>query len=318
MVLVFTNFATLDGGGLTLRYVIYQSGGQSLFNTYMIANCLFEQNQGRLGGAVNGFGSRKPNRSHPTNHFEIHNCSFINNGAQYGSAIEINKEFYDFILVGTVFTLVLNNCTFLSSNLHKNLSNSSSIGTVAMSGTNVEFRGTTVFSNNNSTALLVDGTRIMFSTNSSTIFQDNSGLHGDAISLISVAWISVYPNSSVIFLRNTAVQYGGAIYVGLFRPFDYLLSHICFIKYYSKKVAPNEWETNLTFINNTAKSNIGNAIFARTFIPCVKAYHDGLDFLYNKPFYYLYETNHSVFSTSPATFKFLDQNRTIFTVVATR
>ena len=111
------------------------------------------------------------------------------------------------------------------------------------------------------------------------------------------------------------MQYGGAIYVGLSRPFDYLLSHICFIKYYSEKVAPSEWETNLTFINNTAKSNIGNTIFARTFIPCVKAYNDRLDFLHNKPFHYLYETNHSIFSTSPATFKFLNQNRTIFTVV---
>ena len=182
--LFFTNFATLDGGGLTLGYATYQSGGQSLFNTYMIANCLFEQNQGRLGGTVNDFGSREPNRSHPTNHFEIHNCSFINNGAQYGSAIEINKEFYDSILVGTVLTLVLNNCTFLNNNLH-NLSNTSSIGAVAMFGTNVEFRGTAVFSNNNSTTLLVDGTCVTFSTNSSTIFQDNSGLHGDAISLIA-------------------------------------------------------------------------------------------------------------------------------------
>ena len=226
----------------------------------MIANCLFEQNQGRIGGAVVGFGSREPYRSHPTNHFELYNCSFINNGAQYGSAIEINKEFYDSILVGTVLTLVLNNCTFQNNNLHKinSSSNSSSVGTVALSGANVEFRETTIFSNNNSTALIVDGASVRFINNSMTTFQDNSGLHGGAISLISGAWISVYPNSSVIFLRSTAVQYGGAIYVGLSRPFDYLLSHICFIKYHVEKVLPSEWEANFMFVNNTAKSNIGN------------------------------------------------------------
>ena len=309
------NSAISDGGGLTLGYVIYQSGGQSLFNTYIIADCLFKQNQGKVGGGVNGFGSREPNRSHPTNHFEIRNCSFINNGAHYGSAIEINKEFYDSILVGTVLTLVLNDCTFINNTFHKNLSNSSSVGTVAMSGTNVEFRGTNVFRNNNSTALLVDGASAKFSNNSVTTFQDNSGLHGGAISLITGAWISAYPNSSVMFLRNTAVQYGGAIYVGLSRPFDYLLSHICFVKYFSEKKAPSKWKTNFTFTNNTAKSNIGNTIFASTFKPCVKAYNDEINnFLLTKPFYYFNTTN-PVLSTSPAAFTFSNQNAPVFTVV---
>ena len=77
------------------------------------------------------FGSLEPRRVQPTNHFKIFNSSFINNGAQYGYAIQINKEYFNSITVGTVFTLVLNNCTFTNNNLFEN--NSSSIGAVAMS-----------------------------------------------------------------------------------------------------------------------------------------------------------------------------------------
>ena len=222
------NTADIGGGGLSLGYVILQTGGQSLFNTYIVTNCIFEQNQALtgVGGGIVGFGSweRRKTQPKPTNHFEIHNSSFIGNGAQYGSAIEINKEFFASITGGTIFTLVLVNCNFTNNNLNDNYS--SSVGAVAMSGVNVEFRGNTVFSNNNSTALMVDGAFMMFSNDSITTFQDNRGLHGGAISLVNGAWISVHPNSSLMFLRNRAVKYGGAIYVALSTPFDYLLSHL--------------------------------------------------------------------------------------------
>ena len=301
------NYADESGGGLTLGYVIYQTGGQSLFNTYTVANCIFEQNQAvvGVGGGIVSFGSREPQRTQPTNHFEIRNSSFINNGAQYGSAIQMNKEFFDSIAVGTIFTLVLNNCTFSNNNLLEN--NSSSVGAVAMSGINVEFRGVTIFGNNNSTALLVDGGSVKFNNDSLTIFKDNSGLHGGAILLISGSWINVYPNSSVIFLRNRAVQYGGAIYVELSTPFDYLLSQVCFIRYFSENVSPTKWKTNITFINNTAGEN-NNTIFASTLRPCLKVYTVGISLLYTNPFHHYSPITDSIVSTLPATFKFVHED----------
>ena len=308
------NFGDVGGGGLTLGYVIYQRGGQSLFNTYIVANCMFKQNQGNVGGGITGFGSLEPRRTQPTNYFEIRNCSFISNGARYGSAIQINKEYFESIVVGIRFTLVLNNCTFTSNNLHKSNSpsNSSDAGAVAMSGVNAEFQGTTVFSNNNSTALIIDDASVKFSNNSLTTFQDNSGLHGGAISLMSGALIKVYPNSTLIFLRNTAVRYGGAIYVALSTPFDYLVSRVCFIRYYSENISPSEWKTNFTFINNTAaKTNFGNTIFANTLNPCVKAYSAGIQLLYSDPFHHYSPISDSVISTSPVNFKFLSSRLTV-------
>ena len=63
---------------------------------------------GVFGFGVLGFGSREPENIKPTNHFEIHNSSFINNKAQFGSAIQINRDYFDSITVGSIFTLVLN------------------------------------------------------------------------------------------------------------------------------------------------------------------------------------------------------------------
>ena len=303
----FGNIGKEGGGGLLFGYGIYQVGGQSLFNTYMIANCWFERNQGPVGGGMIGFGSREPQRVQPTNRFEIHNSTFINNGALYGSAIQINKEYFESIAVGITFTLILNNCTFADNNLYKNSSlfNSSSIGAVAMSEVDVEFRGNTIFSNNTSTALFVDGASINFGNDSRTIFQNNSGIHGGAISLISGAWITAYPNSSVIFLRNTAVLYGGAIYVGLSTPFDYIISRVCFIRYYSENFTPSEWNTSFTFINNTAgKGIIGNTIFADTIDPCVKVHSAGKQFFFIDPFHHSNMSDYSI-STSPDTFNVL-------------
>ena len=312
------NVAEFAGGGITLGNAIFKAGVQNLFNTYIVANCSFEKNQAVVGGGISGFGNLEFQRKHPTNHFEVSDSSFINNSAQYGSAIEANNQYFDFITTGVTLTFILNNCTFTANNLHENnsLSNSSSIGAVATFEVDIEFRGATIFSNNNSTALIADRAVVKFSNDSVTTFQDNSGLYGGAISLIGGAWIGVYPNSSVIFLRNTAVQYGGAIYVELSTPFDYLLSHVCFIRYYLENVSPDEWNTNFTFINNTTpESNIGKMIFASTLNPCVKAYNVGNKFLYDGPFYHYSHKNNSIVSTAPSIFKFLNKTNGTFAVI---
>ena len=88
------NVGYKKGGGLSLGHVIHQSGGPIKFNTYIVTDCLFEQNQALtgVGGGVLGYGSRERENTKATNHFEIHNSLFINNKALFGSAIQINKH----------------------------------------------------------------------------------------------------------------------------------------------------------------------------------------------------------------------------------
>ena len=146
--------------------------------------------------------------------------------------------------MGSIVALILKNHDFTANNLYA----TSSVGALAMSGVNIEFWGHTHFMNSTSTALMVDTATVELRNDSVTSFQDNSGLHGGAILLIEGASIIVYPNSTVIFLRNTAVEHGGAIYVELSTPFDYLLSHACFVRYYLETVIPKNWETIFTLI----------------------------------------------------------------------
>ena len=275
---------------------------------------MFEQNQALagVGGGVLSYGSRETQNTKPTHCFEIHNSLFINNKALFGSAIQVNKLYFDSTTAGFMFTLVLKNCNFTSNNLYDSFHiNFSTIGAMAMSGVNVLFGGHTHFINNTSTALMVDGATVQFGNDLVTVFQDNSGLHGGAILLIEGASIIVYPNSTVIFLRNTAMEHGGAIYVELSTPFDYLLSHVCFIRYYSEAVLPDRWET----INNTARQSNG-CIFISTLQPCARAYFNGTGLFDKKPFYHYPNNGDSNISTLPEMFKFINSSNKICIIVA--
>ena len=308
-----TNIGYKEGGGLVVGNIIYQSGGISTFNIYNISNCSFKHNQALtgVGGGILGFGSRETGNTKPTNHLEIHNSSFISNKALFGSAIQINKQYYDSTTAGIMFVLVLKDCTFISNNLHdSSLTNLSTIGAVAMSGVNVLFCGHTHFINNTATALVVDTATVKFGNDSVTVFQDNSGLHGGAILLIEGANIIVYPNSTVIFLRNMAMEHGGAIYVELSTPFDYLLSHVCIVRYYLEIVPSDNWETNFTFINNTARQS-DSSIFTSTLQPCARAYFNGTSLFDRKPFYHYPNNSDSSVSTLPEIFKFTNDSNQI-------
>ena len=77
--------------------------------------------------------------------------------------------------------------------------------------------------------VVVDDAVIEFYNDSYTLFQDNRGLHGGTILLMGSSLIEIYYNTTLVFLWNTATGYGGAIYVELSAPYDYLISHACFV-----------------------------------------------------------------------------------------
>ena len=272
------NTSSREGGGagLSMGYETYQDRAKTTHNKYIVDNCSFTQNQAvnGVGGGVTLFGSRM---QHPTNHFTICNSHFAQNKALFGSAIEVNRQYYESILEGTTFSLTIKNCSFINNSLDypKLLSTKvSSVGAVATSGVNIIFKGSLLFSGNNSTALAVEGAVIEFYNNSQIKFYDNNGVNGGGILLTNDAWMNIYPNCSVHFVRNTAMHYGGAIYVKLSTHFDYVLSHVCFFRYYLESVPPDRWHFNFTFINNTA-GNSDNSVFVTTLKPCRRAYKQG-------------------------------------------
>ena len=95
--------------------------------------------------------------------------------------------------------------------------------------------------------------------------------------------------------------------------FDYLLSRACFVRYHLETVLPSNWESNFTFINNTARQS-NNSIFASTLQPCTRAYSSTTELFLGKPFYY-YPNGHDIISTLPVKFKFLNNDNEIINIV---
>ena len=165
--------------------------------------------------------------------------------------------------------------------------------------------------------LVVDGAVAEFFNNSYTDFHNNKGLHGGAILLIGDSWIRAYPNSTLLFVENTALAFGGAIYIELSTPYEFVLSHSCFVRYVHDNLVPGKWNTNFTFVNNTAYqvTQGNNTIFANTLRPCLKSYVEDTActnvFLYKHPFYYYPNVSHLIM-TSPLLF--INSNSSIYII----
>ncbi|XP_065904410.1 uncharacterized protein [Dysidea avara] len=301
------------GGGALVGYIIYQSGGRTTSNNVTFANCDFIQNHAPkgCGGGIAWFGSREPNVSHPTNSFKVMGSSFDGNEAQLGSALSVTKEYFESIPSGVLLTMVIEHCSFINNSIqqpvepvrtHFFIPNSpSGIGAVATTGFNIQFRAYTSFISNNSTALIGDGAVIEFYHDSVVMFKENHGLRGGAVLLIEGSFMNLYSNVSITFCENTATLFGGAIFAEMSTPFQYLESHICFVRYHRKDHRPSEWNVTLNFINNNSTRYINNTIFSGTLRPCMKEYSN-LTLFQSSMFSYTPPFSNSTIATLPSKF----------------
>ena len=118
----------------------------------------------------------------------------------------------------------------------------------------VTFRGEMYFDSNNGdqNGAIAASITSTFKFEGKIIFTDNIGYNGGAIGLYDNSVIIINRTATVSFIRNHAINYGGAIYV----PDDYLQ---CFYE-------PAEWDNSIdyhvmNYVNNTA-SEAGDTIFA--------------------------------------------------------
>jgi len=280
------NSATyFGGGGIVVGFVIFNALEKITHNTIIIDGCSFKHNESPVvGGGLSWHGGTELLGTQQTNYFSVSRSSFLYNRALYGSAIQINKEYFDLIDNGTFMNLRIDSCNFTynSANILLTTSAPSGVGVVSASRVNIQFSGYTDFSSNNSTALVGDAAELGFHNHSVTIFKDNRGFLGGAILLMSSSVINVHFNSTVVFRSNIAVINGGAIYVHFATLFDYLISYSCFIKYLGENIPIDEWNTNFIFIDNKAADNQSNSIFTTTLRPCQNTYSKG--FLNKHPF----------------------------------
>jgi len=305
------------GGGALVGYFIYQLGGHTKNNSITFTKCRFIQNHAPegCGGGISMFGSREPDVSEPTNFFMVIGSYFERNEVQLGSAFAVTKQYFDFILKGMLLTMIIDNCTFIGNSIqpvgaYNYIPNSASgIGAVATTGFNIQFRAFSKFQANNSTAVIGDDAVVEFYFDSFVIFEGNHGLRGGAILLIEGSFMTLFSNVSLVFFENTATLSGGAIFAEMSTPFEYLESHICFIRYHQEDQGPPS-VCSLSFINNNSTKYINNTIFSGTLRPCMKEYSSvtffqSSQFKYTPPF-----SNHTI-ATLPSKFDSTDATKNI-------
>ena len=205
------------------------------------------------------------------------NCSWMENSGQYGAAVAIFPNAWNVYTSARGYLPLLR---FTSCNLSRNYVKSRTIfkkgqyseyskgsGVLYCFGHQVTFAATSLFENNDETALYLDSCVSIFERNSITSFNNNTGYQGGAIyELSSVLYIS--DDAELNFIGNKAQDKGGAIYEHISSLLFYNYSKTCFIDYYGDDdKAAAERNISVNFVNNTA-ARYGHSIYASTLIPC--------------------------------------------------
>ena len=256
------------GGGM---HISFKDGSDAFgSNRYTVVNVTFKNNYAQYGGGLQ-FSSCIKNHVDHSNIVEISNSTFEGNHAHIGSAVDITPNVFQRLSGGLFVTLVFHSCNFSQNMVTKNINGTQmqatyGIGTVYISMYNIALEGNNIFCSNLGTAIHVVNGNIDMSQ-SDAIFKNNSGIQGGAIALIGVSSMIVGPNRSYIFVNNTALERGGAIFVKSIDNHDFTTSKTCFIQYL-KNIPAKEWNCNISFTGNTARSGFGNTIFITSLHSC--------------------------------------------------
>ena len=127
----------------------------------------------------------------------------------------------------------------------------------------VNLKNAFLFSGNTRSALSLTSSLIKLLPSAQLQFTNNSGFNGAALHIVDCSSVIVNDNTSLYFDNNNASNYGGAIYTETCTQ-----SRACFIRHSNSTLDPDQWKTNVTFINNQANS-LGNSIYMDSVQSCV-------------------------------------------------
>ena len=264
------------GGGADVGYLFFDDDLPQN-NSIIFQHCNFTNNTAKFGGGVELYSTQAKENS--SNTIVFLNCIWERNKARYGSAVDISNV-WDTLSAGFLPVPVFENCTFVSNWVtHKDVIKCSmdytqskiGVGALLAVGYKVQVRGTLHFESNNGSAMYMISSIIEFTAGTDALFINNSGENGGATALIGFSAIQVDDNSLVKFVNNSAMRWGGAVYVYSINKHDYISSRSCFIQYIGSKPL---YERNISFTfigNRIAHSNhsqYGCSIFTTSMSPC--------------------------------------------------
>ncbi len=167
------------------------------------------------------------------------------------------------------------NCSFVkNSNLYASLLGKDDkphivgMGVIYINNVLVDFQGLNLLEGNEGTGLSVSGAPINF-TKSHTVFANNVGFRGGAISLIGSTYILIDSNTQLDFISNMATDKGGAVYNRYIEMDNFITMPNCFVRHVNPFLNPDNWSARFEFANNTDFH--GEKIHTSSILPCAMA-----------------------------------------------
>jgi hypothetical protein len=271
---IYTKDFGTAGGGMRIGQYAYDIK-VGMGNYVAIMGCNFISNDALNGGGVSVSTALQKIHEDQLESINVVDVVFSQNVARLGSAIHIEK--FPFIFTGMqVGGVGVKRCTFTGNSVHylTRLEGGNSDpyqvgdGTVYVHAVPVSFTGNVTFLRNSGSGLSVAKSEANFS-NCSASFVQNTGNKGGGIALLGAARIIIDNNTRMLFVNNTAMIQGGAIYN------NYISKRIlgsypdCFIQFVDPSVHTRYWGAMFHFEDN---ADLGgshpNAIHSTSVLPC--------------------------------------------------
>ena len=262
------------GGGIAILI----GGGMPDGNNFTLHNCTFIRNRAWFGGGSYVYCGQQENNTVLLNEVHFTNCTWKHNIASLSPAVDVSPGYVLVSQTQYIVNVIFTDCIFLDNRVkqyHYIFDNNSQSLQTMMQYTGaflaiqvpVTFAGHIRFINNNGTALLASSSIITFRKGSNVLFSHNSGVFGGAVNLVGFSLLQYQDDTSFHFVTNNAT-YGGAINV---RSFDQHLTYVsqtCFLSPWEHKKPEN---VTLEFLNNTATTGVGNAIYMTSVEACLRS-----------------------------------------------
>jgi hypothetical protein len=276
------------GGGVDIGFT-----NENRANSIVFKKSNFEHNRAFFGG---GTALYIGERNLPNATITFKNCSWNNNSAYYGAAMDMAPLLIQPTLHVHTPTIVLKNVHFENNKvetttIRNDLRNTDPLGTeefhenrlgigkgtLLIAGLKLHFEGKVSFTNNTGSAIHAISSNLSLAENTDISFIRNTGFRGGAIALIGFSAILVSKHVTVNMTSNYA-QVGGAIFHKSIDQHDYLFSRSCFIQKSSNETSQVAFSFTDNHAgaeeNNPAQKNYenhlsyGDSIFTTTLLPC--------------------------------------------------
>ena len=262
----------------------------------------FNGNKAHYGGGLSFFSSVW----NDWNSIEFRECSYRNNIARIGSAVDFTLQQWIDCRPQSKKTVIpmayVSSCNFTSNIANNDSTGLIGVGAVNLNGVNVFIKYKALFMTNTGSGLSMTHSLFKVTDNTLVTFYRNKGKNGGAIAIFDKALIVVGKHSTINFTENIAEYLGGAIYHTSLGIYDYIYSRYCFLQY-DKTESDNY--PKFTFTNNKANEK-PNSIYASTVLPCLRdisfANHNSDMFCKDNTFVYNQknESCHKQIATAPS------------------